>query len=287
MKKSKLLQYSSMAVTFIASGANTGAQAVYVDIDPDTVLFPPYGEFAIDFNDFGLIDYRFENESWFGYAEWCECYEQFNGLLMGNSPSIAAYSDILFSSNTYFASALEFNQVIDSNLEFNNHNAYLAYHIIPDWSIYYVFEGGDWFPEAIDKYVGIRFEDTLDCMHYGWIRCSIEDGGSNLTIKDYAYETKCDVGIAAGDMVGNTTVGIEEINTLEASVYSFGESLYTNVINFAECTLTICNLQGQEILHQYLTETNTVINMKFYPTGIYLIRLTDGDRFFIKKIKIK
>jgi len=289
MKKNKLLQYSSMAVTFIASGAELGAQAVYVDIDPDTVLSViPFEVYSIQLDNDPILEYNFTKGAGSGYADWCECFEYITAINLNGTESKVVFTSYQFTSDQYLVSAMEPGVLIGESLNFKDNDTKMAYRIIPDWSIYYVFDGGDWFPEAIDKYVGIRFEDSLDCMHYGWIRCSVEDGGSKLTIKDYAFETKCDVAIVAGDTIGDTTgVGVDNLIETDAIIYSFGKSIYIRNKNFTNSLVTIFNSLGQLVLVEELKEEYSEIDMKLNLSGIYLVRLTSGDRFFIKKVVIK
>ncbi|HNA58980.1 MAG TPA: T9SS type A sorting domain-containing protein [Chitinophagales bacterium] len=282
-----LAAYAVLAGSFLAFGKETAAQAVYVDIDPDTVLTAePVEFFLLELNNKWAQDYIFGIGAGTYYADWCECYVFGRGVDLGGTESKVVYTNYQFSSDQYLASALDFGVMINEDLNFRDNDTKMAYKIIPDWSFYYVFEGGAWYPEAIDKYVGIRFTDTLDCLHYGWIRCSVEDGGSKITIKDYAYETKCDVGIAAGDMIGDTTVAIEDVNTLNALVYSFEKTIYINNLNFTDCTIVIYNLQGQDVISQKIMQPNTIINMDQLPPGIYLLKLTSEDKIYSKELNI-
>jgi hypothetical protein len=46
-----------------------------------------------------------------------------------------------------------------------------------------------------------------------------------LTVHDYAYELKCNTPIIAGDTIGDTTtIGIGELNNLEATIYTFNQN---------------------------------------------------------------
>ncbi len=288
MSTIRLLKYSTSALTFIALKSNANAQAVYVDIDPDTVLSdPPNEAFLLELNDLGLIDFTFQKFIHTStYADWCECYEFMSRARIGGSGSKVVYTVYQFTSNQYLASALTPGVTINDALNFNQISGQLAYRIIPDFSFYYAFEGGDWFPEAIDKYVGIRFTDSLDCMHYGWIRCSVEDNGTKLTIKDYAYETKCDVGIVAGDMIGDTSVAINALNNLNANVYSFEKTLHIQTGSAETYTVTISNVSGQQLFNNTISGPYTKIDLQYFAPGIYVVSLISGDLHFVKKVVI-
>ncbi|MBP9190843.1 MAG: T9SS type A sorting domain-containing protein [Chitinophagales bacterium] len=287
--KRKLFLYSSMATAYIASGSEVGAQAVYVDIEPDTVLsLPPNEAYILELNEEGLIDFAFQKfVNYSAYADWCECYQYISEIALSGTESIVVFTSYQFTSDQYLVSAILPGVMINGSLNFKDIGAKMAYRIIPDWSIYYVFDGGDWFPEAIDKYVGIRFEDSLDCMHYGWIRCSVEDGGSKLTIKDYAFETKCDVAIVAGDTIGDTTsIGISEINKLDAFVYSFGKEIFIHNNTGENISIIIYDISGRQITTTETTDNLVIIPMQKEVSGIYLVQLQNGEKKYIRKVEI-
>ena len=278
-----------MAVTFIASGAELGAQAVYVDIDPDTILsISTFSEdFRIELNNEFFEDYILVVGAGTYYADWCECNVLGSAINIGGSESKVVFTSYQFTSDQYLVSALEPGVLIGESLNFKDNDTKMAYRIIPDWSIYYVFDGGAWFPEAIDKYVGIRFEDSLDCMHYGWIRCSVEDGGSKLTIKDYAFETKCDVAIVAGDTIGDTTsIGISEINNLDAFVYSFGKEIFIHNSTGENISITIYDNSGRQIMKTETIDNFAIVPMQKEMSGIYLVQLQCGEKKYLRKVEI-
>lgn len=49
----------------------------------------------------------------------------------------------------------------------------LAYVYRGEYSSY-ADNGGNWFPEVLDHYLGIYFKDTMNCYHYGWIRLDVK-----------------------------------------------------------------------------------------------------------------
>lgn len=287
-KAFNLAGYAALASSFLALGKETAAQAVYVDINPDTVLTgTPFAEdLVIELNEIWGYDFLFDIGAGTYYADWCECFPFKQIVKLGGSESKAVYTNYQFSGDQYLLSAFEPGVIINADLNFKDIDTKMAYKVVPDWSFYYVFEGGAWLPETIDKYVGIRFTDSLDCMHYGWIRCSVEDNGTKITVKDYAYETKCDVGIVAGDTIGDTTVPINEISSLDAEVYAFKKMLYVKTEQYSDCSLVINNLQGQKLLERDLKEILTLIDLDRLPDGIYLIRLTNQKSVFSKEVNI-
>lgn len=286
-KAFNLAGYAALAGSFLGIPWETGAQAVYVDIDPDTILsIAPSEAFLLDIDNDGVNDFTFQKFANTIYTDWCGCDVYRSEIDLTGFENKAVFSTYLFSTNTYLVAALDVGTVINDELLFNHYDAKMAYKLIPEWSIYYLFEGGDWYPEAVDKFVGIKFKDSLECTHYGWIRCTINENGEKLTIKDYAYENKCDMGIIAGDMIGDTTVPINEKKVLDALVYTFNNRLYVKTENYAGCSLAINNLQGQNLLHQDLKENLTLIDLETIPAGIYVVVLMNQKSIYTKEINI-
>ena len=286
-KKFNLAGYAALASSFLTMGKEAYAQAVYVDINPDSVLTSPSDGIVLELNNSGLIDYIMEIRSGTYYADWCECFPFIQNVNLVGTESKVVYTNYQFTSDQYLVSALEPGVIINADLNFQDNDTKMAYRVIPDWSFYYVFEGGAWLPETIDKYVGIRFTDSLDCMHYGWIRCSVEDNGTKLTVKDYAYETKCDVCIAAGDAIGDTTLPILDINCLYSVVFTCNKILYVKTEAYAGCSLLFNNLQGQNLLQKDLKENLTTIDLEGFPVGIYIVRLLNQESVYTKEINIR
>lgn len=280
--------YTALAGSFLALSRETAAQAVYVDIDPDTVLtgvpFPE--DLVIELNSHWAFDFLFGIGAGTFYADWCECYPYEQIISLGGTESKVVYTSYQFTSNQYLVSALNFGVLINQDLNFKDNDTKMAYKVIPDWSFYYAFEGGAWLPETIDKFVGIRFTDTLDCLHYGWIRCSVEDGGSKLTIKDYAYESKCDVGIAAGDKIGDTSVAITEAITFPAIVYSFEHDIYVSLNVSIGYSICIYNTHGQMLINTTLSENTSKFSFSDKTPGVYLVKLIKEDEVFTQKVVI-
>ena len=148
-------------------------------------------------------------------------------------------------------------------------------------------EGGYWYPEMLDHYLGVRFFDGENCLHYGWIRCDVMDEGRTLIVKDYAYETKCDIGILAGDTIGDTTtVGIAVLNTLNAIVYSFENTIYINLNELISgLEIHVYDITGKKVYSDGITNLLTQIELT-ETKGTYIVTLISPEGAFTKKIFI-
>lgn len=275
---------------------NAQGQAVYTDIDPDLVLDNNWESASVDMNNDGTIDFAFLNRS-FDFSTYYSNYSShFEAIYAGpQSPNneIAALTHVISPSyggfTVYFPFALNESEMIDENLIFHN-NGYqtMAYRYI-DKSGFYFPKGGIWYPEVLDHYLGVRFIDTADCLHYGWIRCDVKDNGRTLVVKEYAFEIKCNTGILAGDTIGDTTtVGIEEINSHNVNIYAFNSDVFIQVPeNFKNYSLRIINLSGAIIHTNVISDNNFIILLGDKPKGYYFVEIYKGQqKFATKKIFI-
>ncbi|MBK7443838.1 MAG: hypothetical protein IPI65_20630 [Bacteroidetes bacterium] len=74
-----------------------------------------------------------------------------------------------------------------------------------------------------------------------------------LIIFDYAYESKCETGILAGDTIGDTSgVSISELNIFK--IYSFNNNIYVNIPNYQNTQITVYDITGNKIYNKSLKE---------------------------------
>lgn len=288
----RLLQYSTFAVSFLLI-KEADAEAVYTDIDPDTVIDNHLEIVRIDIDDNGTFDFAFLKFAGVGYTYWSSDYLYFYYLHAAPqylNNAIAGLKSVISPSyggfTLYYPYAFLSNELIDENLDFHNDfYQVIAGRIVLDGVT--ITNRGNWTPEKTNNYFGVRFLGEDGCNHYGWIRCDAKDSGDTLIIKDYAYETKCDVGILAGDKIGDTTtVGFSEINTLDATVYSFENTIYINLNELdGEVKVSVYDIAGREIYSNSVQEkfSNFVLNQ---PANFYFIKLTSNKKELIKKIYI-
>jgi len=289
--ENKLLQYSSLAISFLLL-KEANSEAVYTDIDPDTIINTDGEHGYIDMDNDGTYDFRFFKFIGTDVTYWSDYYSYLRYIFAApenSNNALAAIKSIINPSyggfTQYFPYALIDGTIVDEELSFQNINfQVLAYNISgPDGGI-----GGKWYGGLTDHYIGIRFNDVVGCSHYGWIRCDVKSGADTLIIKDYAYETKCNVGIIAGDTVGDTTtVNINENELTGINIYSFNSDVYINLENLTDKhEITISDLNGKIVYKNELNKLKNIIALEFCSTGYYLVNVTSADRIFTKKIFI-
>ncbi len=284
----KLLQYSTFAIAFIRT-EDSFSQAVFTDLDPDVVLDSHFEAELIDmdsngFVDFLLINWSYETFTYYGDLD----FQQRIWIGPNTSNNSVAAATVSFGSGVIaYAYALSQSNLIDNSLPFKNvmlqRLAFRTYFV--DVSL--TDEGGYWYPEMLDHYLGVRFFDGENCLHYGWIRCDVKDEGRTVIVKDYAYETKCEIGILAGDTIGDTTtVGITELNTLNATVYSFENTIYVNLNELISgLEIHVYDINGKEVYSDKPVNQFTEIALKV-PRGTYFVELISEEKKYTKKVFI-
>jgi len=290
-QRDKLILYSKFAVAYLLIHSEAYGQAVYTDLEPDIVLSDGDDYFALDIDDSGGYDFVFFNWTDTTYSETLG-YKYLERLWVGpyalNYAAVAGISNYISTAGyRYYPYALATGAIVNNDLSFQN----WFYQRMAFRSNFYIGtipvqnDGGFWYPEVLDHYLGVRFVDSEDCLHYGWIRCDVKDEGRTLIIKDYAYELKCDTPFAVGDTVGDTTtVSITEINTLDAIVYSFDNSIYVNLNELAnDVEIYVYDLMGKEVYSGVLINQSAQVKLN-EAKGIYFVEIVSDNRQFTKKI---
>lgn len=286
-----LTGYSAMALCFLSTAKEAQSQAVYTDLEPDVVLDSHFEAELIDMDTDGFVDFVLINWSYATFTYYGDLdFQQRIWIGPNTSDNSIAAATISFGSGVIaYAYALSQSNLIDNSLPFKNvmlqRLAFRTYFV--DVSL--TDEGGYWYPEMLDHYLGVRFFDDENCQHYGWIRCDVKDEGRTLIVKDYAYEIKCDIGILAGDTIGDTTtVEITDLNTLKATVYSFDNTVYINLNEMTEnLNAQIYDPTGKVIYSNQLKDLITSIKLND-PKGIYIVEVISGKESILKScISIK
>lgn len=283
--------YAAMAGIFLLLNIGINAGVVYTNIDPDTTIFNNNGIYQLDIDADADVDFTFFNNniSSPGFYTYSSNYypphfkqEIFITPFAGGSVAGSKSNTFSFSDFYYFPFALISGNFVEPFMMWQNGNdQQLIYQsAIFDWSNV-IAEGGNWEPETTNHFVGIRFNDDQDSLHYGWIRCDITGDGQILIIKDYAYETTPNKPIIAGDTLMSN---IGEVNTINANIYSTANniSIQLAIIN-PNTIVQVFDISGKLILTKTLTNLNTKISLNT-GTGLYLVKLKSETYSFEKTV---
>ena len=273
---------------------NSDAQAIYTDIDPDISIQFDGQTAGIDMDNNGTFDFAFLKTS----GSYTYATTSFTFLLFGHR--IWAGPEIIENEiagemvthgagygTTYFPYALNFGETINEDLSFQ----YWGFQLMAqgftesdgDWN----YEPAYWSPTVDSNFLGVKFIGYDGCMHYGWIRCTTANLTRKLIIHDYAFENKCDIGIIAGDTIGDTSgLAISNANLLDADIYSFGKTI--NIItNERNVFLNIYDLKGEQLINKKITNELTTLKMNGYSTSVYIVELNNDTGKYVKRVFIE
>ncbi len=188
----KLLEYSAQAGAFLILPTSAGAQVIYHNIDPDSV-FENDGNIQIDFNADGVNDLDFSAFFEYDWTFWTDGTEAWWGDLSVIISNFSAVISNMPYPDSYGALDLMEGFSINNSANWNlwdtikliDYNSYDSY--IYAYSAYNNWNGSN-------KYLGVKFLISGE-EHYGWVRLSITNDGTDeglkhytVAVQDYAYE---------------------------------------------------------------------------------------------------
>ncbi len=302
MKKFTLQSYSAFSAAVLIPAISLNAQAVYVDAVPDIIIDYDINDVTyIDLDNNGVSDFGFYKSSnagyissyyggTYGYYEW-----QFIRVLVPGENGLHAEEFSSTSGTWLIMNVLESGDIINEDNYFETHDSVMVSRR-REVSSLYGYPIGDWnaegpwrnIPEFPDRFLGLRFTDEAACIHYGWLRCAITEDEGKLTIKDWAFENKCDVGISAGDKIGDTTiiVDIEQELLSTINIYSSGKDIYfENALE--KGIIKIFNNNGQLVNYFDLIPPQNRITLDGISSGIYIVELESASFNISQKIFIE
>ncbi len=284
-----------MAVVILLYNNKADAQVIYTDLEPDIEIQYDNETVLIDMDNNGVFEFKFLKtiiESYyFSSASTPAHYRSRRGIWAGavgtsQNEIAGVYATDGGDPTNYFAYKLNNSDIIDISLDFQFADFQIMeiVNIRIDIDNEWRFIAGSWAHDPQNKYLGVKFKADDECLHYGWIRCSIPDTANKLIIHDYAFESKCNTGIAAGDTIGDTSVGITDFNNLDAVVYSFGNSVFVKLIaELNNAVVHVYNLEGKEIYSSELQNQFTEIKLEV-AKGIYLVAIIAEEGRYAKKV---
>jgi hypothetical protein len=204
MKNKKLLRYlGAAASTASVAHAQTSADVLYTDFEPDILLEGNLQSIRVDVNLDSIDDFVFIAEDTLLQAVngsynigrlRAGGYANSQNLVMGSIPSLYGYvaqadfGDAIGPDNEFIiAGTMAMN--IDGQNPFNE-----------PWN------GG-----AYDKYIGFKMRFGTDSSHYGWMRLDVSADGKRALIKDAVFSLLPDTAIASGFARLNTHQWAEEL----------------------------------------------------------------------------
>jgi hypothetical protein len=185
--KEKLQLYSALAGgVVLASAAESEAQVVYHDINPDTVVNAANPTYSIDFNNDGQVDFTMNKRNLTTVVDF------YNSRINTKDWANVTYSSG-FTSDTKFSLGDTVSSVLKSKTNWSYYR--LGQDTISDNK---TNTNAQWVGGEMSKYLGVQFSDASNIIYYGWIRVNLAADFSSLTFLDYAYESSPGALIKAG-----------------------------------------------------------------------------------------
>ncbi|HNJ90496.1 MAG TPA: T9SS type A sorting domain-containing protein, partial [Chitinophagales bacterium] len=115
--------------------------------------------------------------------------------------------------------------------------------------------------------------------------CSTADSAKTLIVHDFAYESKCETPIIAGDTIGDTTtVAVSNLLELNAEIFVYNKQVFVSCK--VSHQLEIFDSSGKKILDSNRQQGAYNIDMQPFPKGIYIVKLTSGSQMISKTISM-
>ncbi|MFZ9027687.1 MAG: T9SS type A sorting domain-containing protein [Crocinitomicaceae bacterium] len=284
-KKDVLLKYSAAAGAFLAAGAVNG-QIQYTDVNPDVVLDNTTPQYDMDLDGDLVNDFGFAVQTFSFTTSGISITGSYAGVALGTGNSVAGTMSSTSSGGSQFnVSPITAGNPIDAGNDWGNGGSYGAELMAGNFNIPafpgYSSDFGNF--SGNDIHLGVKFM-VGGSTHYGWIRMDVLPDGSQITIKDYAYNTIADLTINAGQ-----TVGIEDV-ALDSKVHfkTFLDKAVVNVTpDLFGGEINIVDMSGRVLSTVAINDVNTEVSYEGVNAGIYMLVANFESGSTSKKVYIK
>lgn len=283
----KLLQYAASATAFLAIN-QAGATVVYTDLDPDLAIGGEGAEASIDINEDGTDDFTFSIYNFsgsgtysgfsFGYVVNIALGSALNGNeFLGSIVSYSGYSGV-------YAPILPAGTLVGSDDNFANGAMSMA--VSASVTVlgfpYYTYVGGNWLDTDM-AFMGFRINIDKD-RYYGWMRVSVSDDATMITIHDYAYQSEPNTAI----FVGQTATEIEENPLSNAQIFSNGGNIVVDIPSDFTGTadLQLFDMNGKLVKSMSGLSGHNVLDCNDLASGNYAVRLGNAELTVKKQLNL-
>jgi hypothetical protein len=278
MKKDlrKRLQKYSTAAAAVVGATGAYGQIVYTDVNPDATVD------AV--NNGGLSMYPLDMDA----------DSNFDFVLAARDTTLSSGTRVRFTlvapygtvgaiageapSGYNYALALNANDMIDNTLNWIAATNTMAYNVDSANPYSENWNG------VSDKYLALQFQ-TAGSTYYGWARLDVDAIGDVWTLKDHAYNSTADAGIAAGDM--GSSAGLDEA-TLDQLVHFINKPNNSVLVkvngNLSEGTVTVVSTNGQVVSNGSVENNSFVVDMNDLTAGVYMINVKFAEGSITKKM---
>ncbi|MEZ5012827.1 MAG: T9SS type A sorting domain-containing protein [Chitinophagales bacterium] len=279
----KLHYYAAGAAAFLALHPGE-ANVVYVDLDPDVTIGGEGAFYSLNIDGNGGDDMAFTVYSATGYITYYSLPVSFTVKLAGLAPlgdnELLGNMTSSFGYTFVYAHKLEVGEGINSEDSFTGGYATLALNISVFGFPY--AQQGAW-AGAEMGYLGFRIADGEN-WHYGWMRLSVAEDASSLTIHDYAYDDAPDQAI----FTGQEATEIFENPLTKTTVYSFGNTVFVALPEAfsGEAGLNIFDLAGHLVYSDKNIGQTMSVALDQIASGNYFVEISDNSFTYRKQVHL-
>lgn len=143
------------------------------------------------------------------------------------------------------------------------------------------------YKEWIGKTAYIAFKIPFEGKsYYGWFKTSVSEDGKSISILEWAYNGEAGKSIWAGEKIVKEGTGINATSS-EIMVYPNPVSDELTVKTPIESLISIYNTKGELVFSTTADTESTCIKVQSFVKGFYLVRITNDNITYVKKIIVK
>ena len=296
----QLSSYSVFAFAFLTGTGRVASQVAYHDIDPDSIADTQGALVPIDMNEDGTADIILKKIllQTFSSHLYSLSSSVFPGTIYYNdiyafpAQNVALAGEIGPFSASY-PDALAFNDTVShQKIWLSGNTQSLVYSLLYDLETQpdifmqsHVIADGQWFGGATDHFLGVRIIEA-DGTHYGWIRLDVSADNRSFTVKDYAYDANPYEAVLAGTMetLPDSFVAVVAVPDPIVNIFSSGEIIFVRQNGSGVMNIQVFDSMGQVVSQQKTDGDFAEICLPGIPAGIYIVRVSMGNRVLKKKV---
>ena len=135
-----------------------------------------------------------------------------------------------------------------------------------------------WQGGVTDGYLGMKLSVGGNT-HYGWVRMDMAADGSQVVIKDCAYEST-----ANGDINTGAGINIEEFANIANSMWIHEKTLHTEfLVEFDKAQINIMDMSGKVVESIDVIDAKATYDVSHLSSGTYVVSLSMDENVINKK----
>src|SRR5258706_872613 len=115
--------------------------------------------------------------------------------------------------------------------------------------------------------------------HYGWARLVVDTNAKWMVLKDYAYNSKPNTAILAGEGILSGVSQSQDNSSIEIFPNPASSKLLLSGFNgnFSGAEILVLDLSGRKIFSEKISSSQNEIDVSSLPNGIYLLELKNEN----------